>query len=63
MDEEVNGQLIPGNWRENNYRNTSFVPLQKRPRRSYKRYLAMRDEFAEYCVSDVGEVPWQNDYC
>lgn len=63
FDEEVNGHVIPGSWREDNGNNTSFVPLQNRPRRSYKSCLAMRDEFAQYCVSEVGKVSWQDDYC
>lgn len=61
FDEESNGQVRLGNWREGNNDMTSMLPLQIRPRRATRSAHNVRDEVAEYCIQQ-GSVSWQNNY-
>ncbi|KOB73542.1 Uncharacterized protein OBRU01_10540, partial [Operophtera brumata] len=50
FDEELNGQVRLGNWREGNNDMTSMLPLQMRPRRATTSAHNIRNEVAEYCI-------------
>lgn len=60
LDYEIDGELIPGSWR-NDQEMTSMLPIQRRPRRSAAAFDKIRDELADYCSND-GALEWQNDY-
>lgn len=53
-------ELQPGSWREDQRSMTSFMPVQRVPRRSGLEPFRIRDLFADYFVSN-GAVAWQND--
>ncbi|GBP42608.1 hypothetical protein EVAR_87159_1 [Eumeta japonica] len=50
FDEESNGHVRLGNWREGNNDMTSMLPLQIRPRRATRSAHNIRNEVAEYCI-------------
>lgn len=59
FDSEIDEQLIPGQWRQDNNDMTSFIPLQKIARKSGLEAKFIRQEFAEYFITN-GKVPWQD---
>lgn len=62
MDEETDeGTIRLGNWRESG-KTTSFLPLNRIGRKSSQNAKTVREEFADYFMTDVGSVPWQNNY-
>ncbi|XP_029348538.1 protein ALP1-like [Acyrthosiphon pisum] len=60
FDDEKESELQPGSWREDQGSMTSFMPVQRVPRRSGLEPLRIRDLYADYFVSN-GAVTWQND--
>lgn len=56
---EDNGEMTPGSWRNNN---PGFLPLQRVPRRVRMEAVAVRNEFKDYFMTDIGSVQWQNRY-
>lgn len=36
-----------------------LLPLRRVPRKPWQETEEIRDEFSEYVISDVGQVPWQ----
>lgn len=62
FDSEENGYIIPGAWRQNQDTLTSLLPLRNIPRKSSMDAKAIREEFAEYFVTN-GRVSWQDLYC
>ena len=57
-----NGSIVPGDWRKDNQGLKSFYPLPRIERKHSEFAKAVREEYANYFVSDIGSVPWQNDY-
>lgn len=62
FDQEKDGSVIEGTWRHGNQDLRSFLPLQRVPRKSSTAAIDVRKEFAEYFITDVGRVPWQDNY-
>jgi hypothetical protein len=60
LDYEEDGVLIEGSWRSDQNM-TSLLPLRNIPRRSPTYLQEIRDEIANYCVTE-GDIPWQNRY-
>lgn len=53
-------RIVPGAWREDTaYAN--FFPLDHVRRRASGSAIEVREEFAEYFVTDIGMVPWQEE--
>ncbi|XP_031329847.1 protein ALP1-like [Photinus pyralis] len=61
LDTEFNGGLKPGSWRREQQGATSLLDLKNVPRRAKLSSQEIREEFSKY-FSNVGTVPWQNDY-
>ncbi|CAH1993608.1 unnamed protein product [Acanthoscelides obtectus] len=61
LDEEINGIVRLGNWRESNNDMASILPLEIRPRRASRTAHNIRSEVAEYCIQE-GSVSWQENY-
>lgn len=61
LDREVNGEAIPGNWRNDDQTMSSLLPMRNMPRRSRPTATNTRLELTEYFCSN-GAVSWQNRY-
>ncbi|CAK1587678.1 unnamed protein product [Parnassius mnemosyne] len=61
FDTEKDGEIQPGSWRDDQSGVTSLLPLQNRPRRTLLSAKDIRDQFAEYFITN-GAVAWQNNY-
>jgi hypothetical protein len=61
LDTEVNGDVIPGTWRQDTENLTSLVPLKIIARKPPNSAQLIRDEFAEHFVTN-GALPWQDKY-
>lgn len=62
MDYYVNGELVYGSWRNDDYENrTSLLDLRNVARRSPLVAKEIREELADYFLNE-GQVSWQNDY-
>lgn len=61
FDDDMNGTVRLGNWRQGNENITSMASLENRPRRSTRTAHNIRDEVAEYCMQE-GSVSWQENY-
>ena len=59
---DINGTVITGSWRNDPQPRETLLPLRHMPRKSLENAKAIRDEFSEYVMSDVGQVPWQLQY-
>lgn len=58
--EDANGELIEGTWRKNQAaEKSSLYDLKKTPRKSSSHAQAIRNEMAEYFVTN-GRVDWQD---
>nr|CAH7739470.1 unnamed protein product [Callosobruchus chinensis] len=57
------GTIEPGSWRRDPQPSASFLPLMNIPRRASMEAWAIRDEYAEYFMTNHGQVPWQLQYC
>lgn len=62
FDEEEDGKLVEGTWRKELKTLTSLFPVKKIARKSSTAFYDNRKEFAEYFVTDVGRVSWQDLY-
>lgn len=62
FDTEVDGEIIPGSWRNDESGMTSFLPIQKLARKPGEVARGIRDSFAEYFTTS-GKLPWQDKYC
>lgn len=60
LDTEIDGRVIPGNWRIDNEM-SSLLSLTKIPRKSPMSAQEIRNGFSTYFLSN-GAVPWQNEY-
>lgn len=60
IDVEDNGNIHPGSWR-NDTPMSGMQSLQRFPQNSPREAKAIREEFADYFVSSIGQVPWQWD--
>lgn len=58
LDHEVDGQLLPGTWRQN-YVNSSLIPFSKTARKPSQEAKDVRKEFAQYFATN-GAVEWQD---
>ncbi|CAH2005050.1 unnamed protein product [Acanthoscelides obtectus] len=56
------GTLTEGAWRKDSEVLQSFLPIKKVARKSSYIAKEIRDEFSEYFVSEIGQVPWQSKY-
>lgn len=58
---EVDGRLqqIPGSWRKDTAGLTSFLPLSSVARKACQTAKEVREEFGNFFLTDLGEVPWQ----
>ncbi|CAH1993097.1 unnamed protein product [Acanthoscelides obtectus] len=56
------GTLTEGAWRKDSEVLQSFMPIKKVARKSSYIAKEIRDEFSEYFVSEIGQVPWQSKY-
>ncbi|KAJ8966934.1 hypothetical protein NQ314_003210 [Rhamnusium bicolor] len=54
------GIIIPGSWRYEN--EGGFLNLQRIPRKIPKDAKEVRNELAQFFISDVGKVPWQDRF-
>ncbi|XP_074039919.1 uncharacterized protein [Leptinotarsa decemlineata] len=62
FDADVDGQFVPGNWRETlNEKMSSLIPIRTLPRKSPKEAQDTRKEFAAYFTSN-GRICWQDQY-
>lgn len=61
VDNEINGELVQGSWRNEQENMTSFLPLTKKPTKPAASFEEIRDELADYCYKE-GAVQWQNNY-
>lgn len=59
-DTEVNGELVPGSWR-NEPNMTSMLPIQAVPRRGQQNVKQIRLHLARHFITN-GAIPWQNNY-
>lgn len=59
--ENDDGEIQPGSWRDDQNGVASLLPLQNRPRRAPLSAKNIRDQFAEYFITN-GAVAWQNNY-
>nr|CAH7715382.1 unnamed protein product [Callosobruchus chinensis] len=57
------GTIEPGSWRRDPQPSASFLPLMNIPRKATMEAWAIRDEYAEYFMTNQGQVPWQLQYC
>lgn len=57
VDRDINGKIIPGDWRNNNNNLRSLQPINRNPTVEAKK---VRDSFAQY-FNTVGSVEWQNN--
>ncbi|XP_046143098.1 uncharacterized protein LOC123988136 [Osmia bicornis bicornis] len=60
MDNEDEGVLRGGNWREQGNEMGALLPLRGVPRRTTSALLQVREELAHYFLAE-GRVPWQED--
>lgn len=58
IDHEIDGHVVDGTWRQD--MNSSFRPIQRVARKSPRIAEEIRNEFAEYFLSN-GAVPWQSE--
>lgn len=61
FDDDINGNLKPGLWRQEAESLTSLLPLTNQPRRTSIAVKQVRDEIAEFCIQE-GSVTWQEHY-
>lgn len=61
FDAEVEGHVIEGSWR-NDSNPSSFLPLNRVGRKPSQSSHFIRQEFADYFKTNVGSVPWQDEY-
>lgn len=61
VDSEINGNVIPGTWRNTNENMTSFLPLRQVARKPGQEAMEIRNSYAQYFTTN-GALPWQNDY-
>lgn len=61
MDTEVDGQIVPGSWRNQQESGMSLLPFPNLPRRTKPLPKEIREEFSRY-FSSTGAIPWQNNY-
>lgn len=61
FDSEVNGEIIPGSWRQQTDNINGLKSISKVPRKSPSAAEQIRAEFAEYFAT-TGTLPWQNNY-
>lgn len=62
FDTEVDGEIIPGSWRNDQSGMTSFMTIKKAARKPGEEAKAIRNSFAEYFTTS-GKLPWQDKYC
>lgn len=62
FDREEEGNIIQDTWREENENMSSFLPIQRVPRKPSLAVKDVRDKFAEYFITN-GTVAWQESYC
>lgn len=61
FDIENENEFIPGSWRYEQNDMTSMLPIRKIPRKSGDEAITVRNNFADYFVTN-GRVPWQDAY-
>lgn len=61
FDDEINGNLRAGFWRQETDSVTSLLPLINQPRRSSHTVKEMRDEIARFCIEE-GSLTWQEQF-
>lgn len=57
-----NGIITTGAWRKDSESLQSFLPIKKIPRKSSEIAKEIRNEYSEYFLSEIGQVPWQSKY-
>ena len=57
--EAEDGTVIPGQWREGN---NIVMPERNGAHRATNNAYKMRDNLADYFLTDAGQVPWQYEY-
>ncbi|CAH1995225.1 unnamed protein product [Acanthoscelides obtectus] len=62
FDSEEDGNITPGAWRQNQDNMSSLLPLRNIPRKPSMEARTIRNELAEYFMSN-GRVSWQDIYC
>lgn len=62
FDAENDGESIPGSWRQDQAPNSSFLALNRKPRKSGHQAQHIRNLFADYFIT-TGKLPWQDKYC
>ncbi|XP_054261015.1 uncharacterized protein LOC128985495 [Macrosteles quadrilineatus] len=59
FDEEIDGEVVPGSWR-NDSSMSSMLPLKRVARRPPLSAAEVRDKLSLYFATVQGRVPWQN---
>ncbi|KAJ8929451.1 hypothetical protein NQ314_017862 [Rhamnusium bicolor] len=57
-----NGEVVPGEWRENREDNNLLPMGNIGAHRAAKEAYEIRDRLASYFITPTGQVPWQYDY-
>lgn len=60
LDTEIDGRFIPGTWRTEEDKMSSFIPLRQIARKPAQDAKEVRDRYAEYFINH-GAVAWQNN--
>ncbi|XP_050515105.1 uncharacterized protein LOC126890290 [Diabrotica virgifera virgifera] len=61
-EDKDSGNIISGAWRNEMQNNMPFHSFDKRARKSSSAAKDVRQEFAEFFMTEQGNIPWQNDY-
>lgn len=61
FDNEENGVILPGTWRQDHSPMSSLLPMQQVPRKHKGLAEEIRGEFSQYFVNN-GKVLWQDEY-
>ncbi|KAJ8912591.1 hypothetical protein NQ315_000459 [Exocentrus adspersus] len=63
IDSDLNGNLQLGGWRQNIYDSQAMQPMGRLGSNNAKqKYFEIRNEMANYFLTDEGAVPWQDTY-
>lgn len=62
LDSELDGEIVPGTWRQDIGTMASLLPLRNIPRKSGAQPKQIRDKYAEYFAT-IGKLPWQDASC
>lgn len=62
FDTEKDGKILPGTWRQDTQDMSSFLPLEKIPRKPGRGAQEIRTSFCNDFKA-IGKVSWDDSYC